>query len=286
MSLTDTTQETDTAANSSVLAFPLQLAARAVDATSIVIEADLATGTLAMLSGASNIAVNITDDTTYAAAADELAKIKAVSKQIDEKRKDITKPLDDEKKRVMDLVRPVTEALAGVEVALKNGLLEYTSEQERKAQLAAAAAAERQRKDSEKLETQADKAEAAGKVERADALREQASTAVFAAPAPSITATPKVTGLSTRKIYSAEVTSLTELATAAIARHLVEFAAGDANKLLQHLTSQAFKGVPLRAITADDKFLGQQATSQKESLEYPGVKVVVSTGLASRAKKA
>jgi len=270
---------------STALSFPLQLVARAVDATSIVIEADLADGTLAMLAGAQDIAIQISDDTTYAAAADELAKIKAVAKKIDEQRKAITKPLDDEKARVMNHVRPFTDSLARVESALKNGLLAYSAEQERKAQLAAAAAAEAQRKEAEKLEKQAEKAEAAGKVEKADALREQATTAVFAAPAPTVAETPKVAGLSTRKTYSAEVTSLTELATAAIARHLVEFAAGDANKLLQHLTAQAFKGVPLKVITADTKVLGQQATSLKEELDYPGVKLVVSTGLASRAKK-
>lgn len=279
MSLTENNETT-------ALSFPIQLAARAVDATSIVVEADLADGTLAMLSGSTEISVSITSESAYADAASELAKIKAVAKQIEDQRKAITKPLDDEKKRVMDHVRPFTDGLARVEGALKNGLLAYTAEQERKAQLEAAAAAEAQRKEAEKLEKQADKAEASGKVEKADALREQAATTVFAAPAPSIAATPKVAGLSTRKTYSAEVTSLPELATAAIARHLVEFAGGDAAKLLQHLTAQAFKGVPLKAITADAKFLGQQATAQKEDLDYPGVKLVVSTGIASRSQKA
>lgn len=272
--------------NTTALSFPLKLSTHQLAPAAIVIEADLAQGTLAMLAGEGAVTIKIDDEAAYAAAADELSKIKAVSKKIDEDRKALTKPLDDEKSRVMEYVKPFTTKLASVESALKVALLAYQEEQQRKQKLAEAEAAERNRKQSEALERRAEKAQESGKIEKADELRSQAATQVFSAPAPVAAVAPKVAGLSTRKTYSAEVTSLPELATAAVARHLVELAAGDGNKLLQHLTSLAFKGVPLKAITADARFLGQQATAQKEDLDYPGVKLVISSSIASSAKKA
>lgn len=267
------------------LSFPLQLATQQLEPNSIVIRSDLAEGTLAMLGSDSAVVVTIKSEADYAAAAEELSKIKAVSKKIDEDRKALTKPLDDEKARVMTFVRPFTTKLEQVEQALKTALLDYQKEQQRLQQLAEAEAAERNRKASEALDRRAEKADASGKSEKADALREQAQAQVFAAPAPVASTAPKVAGLSTRKTYSAEVVNLQELATAAVARSLVEFAAGDAGKLLAHLTTLAFKAVPLKAITQDTKFLGQQATAMKESLDYPGVKLVTKDSIASSAKK-
>lgn len=257
MTSADTSTDSTTA-----LSFPLQLRTHAIDAGSIVIEADLSEGTLALLAGAGDIEISIDTPQSYEDAADELAKIKAVAKRIDEQRKAITKPLDDEKKRVMDHVRPFTDALARVEASLKNGLIAFDQEQERKRKLAEAEAAEKARKEAEKLERQAEKAEAAGRTEKADALREQATTAVFAAPAPAVTETPKVSGLSTRKTYGVEVTDLMALVKAV-----------------------ASGAAPLKLLQADTKVLGQMATALKEDFSYPGVKLVVSTGIASRSKR-
>ena len=256
-----TSAETAPPENSTLLAFPLKLRTDALDAGSIVIEADFAEGTLAMLAGISTIKVNITDADSYATAAGELAKIKAVAKKIDADRKELTKPLDDEKAKVMDYVRPYTTALGNAELAFKNALLAYEQEQTRRRELAEAEEAERLRKQQEALAKRAEKAEASGHEEKAETLREQAATAVYVAPAP-IAAPPKVSGLSSRKTYSAEVTNLMDLVKAV--------AEGRA---------------PLKYLVADMKVLNTIAGALKNDFDVPGVKLVISASLSSRAAR-
>lgn len=257
-----TSAETNTDTNT--LSFPLKLTTNSLDAGSIVINADLAAGTLALLSGTgTNIQVSVNSPEDYASAADELSKIKAVAKQIDEQRKELTKPIDKEKQRVMDYVRPFTDALTRAESAFKSALINYDNEQERKRRLAEASEAERLRKEQEKIEARAEKAEASGKTEKADALREIASTNVYSAPAAIATAEPlKVSGLSSRKVFSAEVTDLMTLVKAV--------AAGT---------------VPIKALSADMTFLNKMAAALKDEYDYPGTKLVIGTSMASRAKR-
>lgn len=253
----------DTAAQDQAVAlsFPLELTAKKLDAGKIVINADLAPGTIALLSKAEGVSISIIDAETYENAAAELAKVKAVSKKIDEERKELTRPYDDAKAEVMAYVRPFTEALARVEGELKRGLIAYETEQENKRKLAEAEAAERARKAQDALQNRAEKAEASGHVEKAEALREQATTMVYAAPA-SVAAPPKVKGLSSKKTYTAEVTDLMELVKAV--------AEGRA---------------PIKALQADQKFLNQMATAMKDDYSIPGTKLVIGTSLASRAAR-
>lgn len=255
------THDQDQAEATTVLAFPLNLQTRALDAGEIVITSDLADGTLAMLAGIGDVKVSITDPESYANAAGELTQLKAVMKRIDEDRKELTKPLDDEKKRVMDYVRPFTTALEAVESAFKNALIAYDQEQDRKRQLAEAEEAERLRKQQDALEKRAEKAEARGHVEKADTLREQAATAVFAAP-PAPAAAPKVSGISTRKTYSVKVTNLMDLVRAV--------AEGRA---------------PLKYLAADIKVLNGIAGALKEDYEVPGTKLVVGSLMSARAAR-
>lgn len=256
-----TSAETAPPENSTLLAFPSKFQTNALDAGSIVIEADFAEGTLAMLAGIGTIKVSITDADSYAYAAGELAKIKAVAKKIDADRRALTKPIDDEKDKVMDYVRPYTTALGNAELAFKNALIAYDQEQTRRRELAEADEAERLRKQQEALEKRADKAQASGREEKAETLRGQAATAVYVAPAP-ITAPPKVSGLSSRKTYSVEVTSLMDLVKAV--------AEGRA---------------PLKYLTADTKVLNTIAGAMKEDFDVPGVKLVVGSSMSSRAAR-
>lgn len=253
---------TNTEHSPAELKFPLQLTTNKLDAGATIIEADLAEGTLALLGG-SDVKISISNNDEYAAAADQLSRIKAASKSIEEQRKALTKPIDDEKKRVMDYVNPFTSALAKVENAYKVALIAYDDDQAKKRQLEEARIAEANRKEQEKLKARAEKAEEGGKVEKAEALREQAATTVFAVPAPPPTAAPlKVAGLSSRKVYTAEVINLKELVAAV--------AAGT---------------VSIKAIQADNTFLNSMAAALKEEYAFPGTKLVIGTSMASRAKK-
>lgn len=280
--MTSTTETQDQA-----LHFPLAIKSEVVPAAEIVVQADLRAETLDLIGSAATMlrekrAIVIASHDEYATAADELAKIKGAMKEIDERRKEITKPFDEKKKKVMDFVRPYTDALASAETLFKNGMIAFDEEQERKRQLAEAEAEEKRRKAEEALNKRAEKAEAAGHVEKADALREQAASTVVAAPVAF--EAPKAKGVSSRKTYSAEVTDLLALAKAAVAQSLLADAKFDPATLIQQIQAHASHGVQIKAIQADDKFLNQMATALKDDFAYPGCKLSVNTSMAVRSK--
>jgi len=145
----------------------------------------------------------VVDAQTYADAATVLQTIKSLSRKADEERKSITAPMDAAKKRVMDLFRPMTDALNQAEAELKRRMLIWKSEQDRIAREERRKAEEAARKERERLERQAAKAEQAGKTERADTLRDRADMVVAAPP---VSAPPKIEGIATRQVWKFEVT--------------------------------------------------------------------------------
>jgi len=139
-------------------------------------------------------------------AADELKSIKAKAKDLDDRRKAITKPLDEAKARVMDLFRRPLELLGQAEALLKRAMLGFQQAQEQKrreaeaeARRVAAAEQERLRKEAEKAARAAEKK---GNVEAAEQLR--ANVPVVPVPTVAIEA-PKVKGISTRTVWKARV---------------------------------------------------------------------------------
>ncbi len=120
----------------------------------------------------------IKDNDQYTLANELLKKVKGKQKELDVERKSITKPIDIAKKAAMDLYRPSQDALTKAENVLKNGIVTFATEQEKKRK----ADEEKLRKEEEKkakakqgkLNERAEKAEAEGKTEKADELREQA----------------------------------------------------------------------------------------------------------------
>lgn len=139
----------------------------------------------------------------YEIGVNELKKIKAKAKELEEQRKSITAPMDLAKKTVMDMYRPATDSLTYAEKTLKGKLMAYDEEQQaiqRQRQAEAEAEAERQRL---LLAEQAQQAEQSGNQAMADALLETACIVV--APV-VIKDVPKVSGVSTRITWKAEVT--------------------------------------------------------------------------------
>lgn len=153
-------------------------------------------------------AYQIDSPQVYQLAADELKAIKAKAKDLDDRRKAITKPLDEAKARVMDLFRRPLEILTQAEGILKRAMLGYQQEQERKqreaeaeARRLAAAEEERLRKEAEK---QAKKLEKKGDVAAAEATRAAAAAVQVPVVAPVVEA-PKAKGISTRTVWKARV---------------------------------------------------------------------------------
>ena len=137
----------------------------------------------------------------YAMAAEFTRRIKERYSKLEEMRKQITKPLDQAKKGVMDLFRVPSGLLTNSEIMLKTKMLKYQRDQEkiRKAQ------EEKLRIETEKEKTKLlKKAEKIieTKPEKADELRQQAEELV---PPTFEQPETKLPGLSTRTIWKADV---------------------------------------------------------------------------------
>jgi hypothetical protein len=199
---------------------------------------------------------SITTPVMAEAAAEDLRKIKALSKELEENRKAITKPLDDEKAGIMDFYRPAQTFLGDAEVLLKRKLMNYQADQERIRREAQAKAEAEARKERERLEKQAQKAEASGKAEQAEALRENAtlvSTNV-------VQEAPKLTGIATRTIWRGRVIDKHALVSAALSRPDI-----------------------MALIVIDESALNKLATALKDNLNIPGAEAYSDTQMSAKA---
>lgn len=123
----------------------------------------------------------------------------------------------------------------------------FHREEERKAREQAALEEAQRREAEQKARREAEELAAAGEHEQAAELEQQAEE--LAAPAP-VKPPAKTKGVTVRESWAAECTDLKALVDAV--------AAGK---------------VPLRAVQADTKVLGQMARSLKSDLKWPGVRV-------------
>ena len=222
----------------------------------------------------------------YQLASDDLKQIKALQKEVEEKRTSITGPLTAAVKAVNDLFRGPKEYLDKAEATLKRSMVAWTTEQERlaaeaRAQAEAAARIERERLAAEAraqaqaaalAQAQAQAAEAAGDqaaAQRAMAAAQEAQaqadiaelTSNVISIVPAIESPAKVSGISGRITYAASVTDLMTLVKAV--------AAGLA---------------PIECLQADTKFLSAQARAfKKTGALYPGVESIAERSISARA---
>ena len=156
-----------------------------------------------------NAELTIQNQGDYDSAAIVLKQIKARSKELDEQRKKITKPLDEAKKEVMSLYNEPLLRLANAELFIKSRMINYTAEVELKAReeqtrlqkLADAETAKQKKILDEKIA----RAEASGKLEKVEELKEQKENVIpIIAPviAPRI---EKPAGVSYRDKWSAAI---------------------------------------------------------------------------------
>ena len=201
--------------------------------------------------------LKIADPKTYELAGERLKELSSKEKQIEDFRKKLKAPILAAGKAIDEFFNAPLTRLQGARASLKRSLLQYQIAEEQRRRELEAQAQEAARKEREKLEARAAKAESSGKVEKAQALQMAAASVIQPTIAPTVA---KIAGISTRTNYRAEVVDKMELVKAV--------AAGT---------------VPLNALDANMPFLNNQARAMKETLAYPGVKVVQETGLASRS---
>lgn len=258
----------------------------------------LANQAQAALASATDLVID--SPTMYELASDELKNIKGLQKTVEEKRTSITGPLNAALKAVNDLFRAPKEYLEKAEAACKRSMITYTTEQERIAAEARRVAEEAARKERDRLaaeqreqeriareaaeasaraQHEAQEAAARGDAEAAAAAQEESRQQAEAAQAaqaeahataitaevvsftPTVAAPAKVTGISGRTNYAAQVDDLMTLVKAV--------AEGKA---------------PIQCVLADEKFLGAQARAFKKAGPlYPGVTAIAERGLSARA---
>jgi len=198
--------------------------------------------------------VIIRNQSEYNDSAIFLKEIKSRFKEIEKKRKEITVPIDEAKSKIMDLFRKPLDLLRKAEETVKDVMGVYDSEMERKAkedqarlQRLADMEAEKQKRI---IDEKIARAEASGKLERAEALAQQKEEIIpIVAPVitPSIE-TPK--GVSYRDKWDAEITDINL--------------------------------VPREYLIPDMQALNKLAQATKNSLKIPGVKFVCTKVLSSR----
>ncbi len=167
------------------------------------------------------LAIEITDDLTFAQAGEALRAIKSVAKKLEATRTEMKKPVLEAGKQIDAFFRAPAGALSDAERTLKGRIATYQREAERRRREAEEAA----RRERERLER-----------ERAAAAEEAARLAAEAAPMddapvfeepepepiPEPVVIPEVTrlkGVSTRTIVKARAVSLVEVVRAAAAGH-------------------------------------------------------------------
>ena len=138
----------------------------------------------------------------YAAAGDDLKRVKGAKDRLERLRKSMTQPIDAAKKAIMDFFRGPSDQLERAEAQIKQSMIAYSNEQDRLRRIEQTKAEETARKERERLDAQARKAADAGKTEKAAALEQRAATVV----APVIERTPpKVVGVQTREVWKFQV---------------------------------------------------------------------------------
>ena len=159
-------------------------------------------------------AIVILNQSQYESANDVMKVVKTKYKELDTKRKEITKPLDQAKNAVMDLFRQPLELLKQAEATIKKLMIDYADEQDRlrreeQRKLEAKARAEEDRKRKE-LEERAKKWAAKGKEGKAEELLEQAEEVEVVAPvvAPKV---EKVAGLSYQTNWKFKITDVDKI---------------------------------------------------------------------------
>lgn len=220
----------------------------------------------------------------YEAAADELRSIAKKAKQLEDTRKTLTKPLDEAKKRIMDLFRGPLERLQEAEGLLRRSMLTWKREQDRKAEEARREAERQAREERERLERERQEAEARAaelarqasmvedEAERerleleaeaarqdAEAVAEEVAIAEVAPVAAPVVAAPKADGIAARTTWKFRVTDK---------QALIKAAAAD----------------PALAVylAVDEKAIGGVVRALKAEARIPGVEVYAEQGLAVR----
>ncbi len=190
----------------------------------------------------------IVDNDSYLASAEDLKQIKAQIKAIEDYRKSITDPINEQIKRIKAFFDVPINKLKEAEEVIKGAILKYQKEQERIRLEEQARLREEAEKRRLELEQKAKKLEEQGKTEKAEEVKQQAETIITPILAND---TVKVAGISKMKVWKYRIT----------------------NESL----------IPREYLIPNEKMLTQIAKSTKGALKIPGVEFYCEETIAAKS---
>lgn len=147
-------------------------------------------------------AIKITNQIEYEQAGEHLKSVKADYKKLEELRLSMTRPIDESKRKIMELFRIPLDKLVNAESWLKKVMLIYQQTQERLRQEQERKLQEKAEKERQEALRKAEQAREQGKEANAEKLEEKANNIIAPVLAPTI---EKVSGVTTKKIWKFEV---------------------------------------------------------------------------------
>lgn len=241
-----------------------------------------------------------------AAASDELKLIKSFAKELETKEKELTKPLNDLKTKLIDFFRPARNNLALAEQQLKGSIDGYLTAQEQKrlaaqaeaerlarverARLAAEAkriadeAAEQQRKayqEQVRIQAEARKAQEAGDAITAAALKQQAREEEIRADEARRNAQEETQALHEQALFvpTPIVAAQVQKVSGMTQTHTYTAELIDKMALIKAVASGQ---VPDIYLDVNMALLNKQAKALKDQLNIAGVKAVRKSGISQR----
>jgi len=190
----------------------------------------------------------IVDNDSYLASAEDLKQIKAQIKAIEDYRKSITDPINEQIKRIKAFFDVPINKLKEAEEVIKGAILKYQKEQERIRLEEQARLREEAEKFRLELEQKAKKLEEQGKTEKAEEIKQQAETIITPVLAND---TVKVAGISKMKVWK------------------------------YRIVDESL--IPREYLIPNEKMLTQIAKSTKGALKIPGVEFYCEETIAAKS---
>ena len=152
-------------------------------------------------------AIDVVDQDSADNAGKFVKECMAAKKALEDRRKEITKPLDDAKKSIMDLFRGPTDTIEKARNTAKAKITQYANMQERIAREERRKAEEKARAEAEKARKKVEEYAEKGREDKAEEWANKAEERE-AAPIDAPPEKTKVSGVAMRTYYEAQVTNL------------------------------------------------------------------------------
>lgn len=226
----------------------------------------------------------VTTAEQYQHGAEDLKRVKAAQKKLEETRTGLTKPINESLRRLNDFFRAPADRLVAIEKTIKAALTRFADEQERLRREEQRRAEEAARRERERLEAQAREAErkAREKAEQERKAAEEAAAAGRAEEAAKLQARAAAT-----EAKAAEKVEAIETRAAAVVAPIIQ---REAPKVAGVATREVWRFeiidptlVPREYLAVDEQRIRKVVAALKGDTTIPGVRVYAEKSIAAGA---